>query len=55
MSPEDTEVEVVPDAGDGDRGRRGGVLRSVYQSTNDFDFVKTFRWGLAVGALSRAA
>jgi len=51
MSPEDAEVDVVPETGDEGRGRRGGVLRSVYQTTNDFDFVKTFRWGLAVGAL----
>ena len=49
MSPEDTDVDPVT-TDDGRAPRRGGALRSVYRATNDFDFVKTFRWGLVVGA-----
>jgi preprotein translocase subunit SecF len=33
-----------------ERGK-GGYLRQLYECTNDFNFIKTFRWGLIVGAI----
>ncbi len=52
MSPKETDVDAAtPELPEEAPRHRGGALRSVYQSTNDFDFVKTFRWGLAVAAL----
>src|SRR5215204_2528731 len=47
MSAGDTELEVEPPA----TAKRHGVLWQVYNSANDFNFIKTFRWGLIVGAL----
>ncbi len=47
MSDIDETVEPVVDH----RGAIRRNLRAVYQSTNDFNFVKTFRWGLLVALI----
>ena len=31
--------------------RKGGYLRQLYECTNDFNFIKTFKWGLIIGAV----
>ena len=35
---------------DEERGK-GGYLRQLYECTNDFNFIKTFKWGLIIGAV----
>ena len=30
--------------------KKQGVFRQIYNCTNDFNFIKTFRWGLIIGA-----
>lgn len=47
MSDIDEAVEPVADQ----PGAIRRNLRAVYQSTNDFNFVKTFRWGLLIALL----
>ena len=44
----DTDVDGTVE---GQPSKKKGVFRSVYQSTNDFDFVKTYKIGLLIGAL----
>jgi preprotein translocase subunit SecF len=31
--------------------RRQGVFRQLYENTNDFNFIKTFKWGLVIAAV----
>ena len=50
MSDIDETVEPVEPVAD-HRGAFRRNLRAVYQSTNDFNFVKTFRWGLLIALL----